>query len=102
MQPSFYFHLVQLSHNSWVNRYYVHDQSTDATIIIYNRVYLKSPDDLCQFKLISQVDYCASKFACVGLDEALRVELSVQVHYQHLKLGGNLSSGIGLGSSYQI
>ena len=26
-----------------------------------------------------KVDYCASKFACVGLDEALRVELAVQV-----------------------
>ena len=26
-----------------------------------------------------QVDYCASKFACVGLDEALRVETLVQV-----------------------
>ena len=25
------------------------------------------------------VDYCASKFAAVGLDEALRVELNVQV-----------------------
>ena len=25
------------------------------------------------------VDYCASKFACVGLDEALRVETLVQV-----------------------
>ena len=28
-----------------------------------------------------QVDYCASKFACVGLDEALRVETLVQVIY---------------------
>ena len=27
-----------------------------------------------------QVDYCASKFACVGLDEALRVETLVQVN----------------------
>ena len=26
-----------------------------------------------------KVDYCASKFACVGLDEALRVEIAVQV-----------------------
>ena len=25
------------------------------------------------------VDYCASKFAAVGLDESLRVELAVQV-----------------------
>ena len=28
---------------------------------------------------VPQVDYCASKFACVGLDEALRVETLVQV-----------------------
>ena len=26
-----------------------------------------------------KVDYCATKFACVGLDEALRVEMLVQV-----------------------
>ena len=31
---------------------------------------------------MSQVDYCASKFACVGLDEALRVETLVQVIYR--------------------
>ena len=30
------------------------------------------------------VDYCASKFAAVGLDEALRVELNVQVRLSHL------------------
>ena len=35
----------------------------------------------CWSKLTSQVDYCASKFACVGLDEALRVELAVQVSF---------------------
>ena len=28
---------------------------------------------------MSKVDYCATKFACVGLDEALRVEMLVQV-----------------------
>ena len=28
---------------------------------------------------VLKVDYCASKFACVGLDEALRVEIAVQV-----------------------
>jgi len=31
------------------------------------------------------VDYCASKFACVGLDEALRVELAVQGNSQYIK-----------------
>ena len=31
---------------------------------------------------LPQVDYCASKFACVGLDEALRVETLVQVIYR--------------------
>jgi len=31
------------------------------------------------------VDYCASKFACVGLDEALRVELFVQGHSDYIK-----------------
>ena len=28
---------------------------------------------------MSKVDYCATKFACIGLDEALRVEMLVQV-----------------------
>ena len=37
--------------------------------------------------LIWQVDYCASKFACVGLDEALRVELAVQVKNHGQLLG---------------
>ena len=32
-----------------------------------------------------QVDYCSSKFAAVGLDEALRVELSVQGHSDYIK-----------------
>jgi len=31
------------------------------------------------------VDYCASKFAAVGLDEALRVELNVQGHSKYIK-----------------
>jgi len=31
------------------------------------------------------VDYCASKFAAVGLDEALRVELHVQGHSEYIK-----------------
>lgn len=31
------------------------------------------------------VDYCASKFACVGLDEALRVELAVQGNSKFIK-----------------
>ena len=31
------------------------------------------------------VDYCASKFAAVGLDEALRVELFVQGHSDYVK-----------------
>jgi len=31
------------------------------------------------------VDYCASKFAAVGLDEALRVELFVQGHADYIK-----------------
>ena len=31
------------------------------------------------------VDYCASKFAAVGLDEALRVELFVQGHSDYIK-----------------
>ena len=30
------------------------------------------------------VDYCASKFAAVGLDESLRVELAVQVYWNNL------------------
>merc|ERR1719341_893605 len=32
-----------------------------------------------------QVDYCASKFACVGLDEALRVETLVQGNSDFIK-----------------
>merc|ERR1712039_824033 len=31
------------------------------------------------------VDYFASKFACVGLDEALRVEIAVQGNSQYIK-----------------
>jgi len=31
------------------------------------------------------VDYCASKFAAVGLDESLRVELHVQGHSEYIK-----------------
>ena len=31
------------------------------------------------------VDYCASKFATVGLDESLRVELFVQGHSEYIK-----------------
>jgi len=31
------------------------------------------------------VDYCSSKFAAVGLDEALRVELAVQGHSDYIK-----------------
>ena len=31
------------------------------------------------------VDYCSSKFAAVGLDEALRVELFVQGHSDYIK-----------------
>merc|ERR1711970_626535 len=31
------------------------------------------------------VDYCASKFAAVGIDEALRVELFVQGHSDYIK-----------------
>jgi len=31
------------------------------------------------------VDYCASKFAAVGLDESLRVELAVQGHSEYIK-----------------
>ena len=31
------------------------------------------------------VDYCSSKFAAVGLDEALRVELFVQGHSEYIK-----------------
>ena len=31
------------------------------------------------------VDYCASKFAAVGLDESLRVELAVQVQINFSK-----------------
>merc|ERR1711997_904673 len=31
------------------------------------------------------VDYCASKFAAVGLDESLRVELFVQGHSDYIK-----------------
>ena len=33
------------------------------------------------------VDYCASKFAAVGLDESLRVELFVQVRSEHFLSG---------------
>ena len=33
-----------------------------------------------------QVDYCSSKFAAVGLDEAFRVELAVQVQFSFLTL----------------
>ena len=32
-----------------------------------------------------QVDYCSSKFAAVGLDEAFRVELAVQGHSDYIK-----------------
>merc|ERR1711994_485700 len=31
------------------------------------------------------VDYCSSKFAAVGLDESLRVELFVQGHSEYIK-----------------
>jgi len=31
------------------------------------------------------VDYCASKFACVGMDEALRVELNISGHSDYIK-----------------
>ena len=31
------------------------------------------------------VDYCASKFAAVGLDESMRVELFVQGHSEYIK-----------------
>ena len=31
------------------------------------------------------VDYCASKFAAVGLDEAFRVEMFVQGHLDYIK-----------------
>merc|ERR1712059_183008 len=31
------------------------------------------------------VDYCASKFAAVGMDEALRVELNVEGHSDYIK-----------------
>ena len=31
------------------------------------------------------VDYCASKFAAVGLDEAFRVEMYVQGHSDYIK-----------------
>merc|ERR1719153_1259458 len=33
------------------------------------------------------VDYCSSKFAAVGLDEAFRVELAVQGHSDYIKTG---------------
>merc|ERR1712200_82064 len=31
------------------------------------------------------VDYCSSKFAAVGIDDALRVELHVQGHSEYIK-----------------
>ena len=47
-----------------------------------------------------QVDYCASKFACVGLDEALRVETLVQVIPARFLLFLCLSASVSLDEIY--
>ena len=50
---------------------YHHNKLFDESSFILSIVFMSSQ--------MFQVDYCASKFACVGLDEALRVETLVHV-----------------------